>query len=1375
MRRVSFFTALLLLVTWIPCASASTDAIVPADAAARDYFAGDVAGAIKRLSKSLGDPQDTDALKPNLYALRTLMTFCQRANDQDCIVEWAPAAYRVLHALEFSNPLQRHSADLLAGYYFALVAEVEDTDEAARNALKTYLVEDDEAFSDQAIFIERQLLAAKFHFKLDDRVKARRAVDRALATLLSVKNPDTQRWTIATDLVDCLQLLLALGSGDRAAGLTFAMGDFVAQSLPPTSIEFIQYRLFESYIFLHRENAMVSVKAARSARGVLDQLTLTKEVRLPLDYAVNLQLAYSGILYGDSDAAEDGLRSLEQIIDLSHLRRTGTWAWQGQIAVVAMRALQNGFAGKVSNSRDMELLRTPGDFAVPSHFDESFNIWRRVGLLIAESADNLIKTRSDFRQIARDYVALVRKRARYSFDTFPTPEIEDRLIATVLLISFAKEAATASEDIDLAVSLADIATRSDRSFDSMAQIALGMTRATDDRYMLHEGLRLSSRRNKYEQQELKLLIAKASTPSTQGGDLLTDSNRRSVFADFAVALSRTQTYFAGHASYLNSDSLLPGEGEIRSVLRPDEALLSPVSVGGSLVVLVCMNASGGVVASSRFDGEAMRTDLRLLSLALTASHGPDEILDRQFPAEAAVRIYNALFKPVEGCLEGKRTVFLSGTFAVFPIPVSALLRSIPTRLDDGYALGSADWLLRHYSVGYLGMSAALVASRNRRNLSASLPFRFLGIGNPELGGVISSGETQVAAVTRGAIRNRTGEVVELPALPETRVELEAAARSLGEPTTILVGEDASEGQFRRQPLSQFRYLSFATHGLIREDIPGLREAALVLTPHEPLDPYDDGLLTASEIADLPLNADFVALSACNTANFDLNDFAADIPGMATAFAVAGVPATMATLWPVDSLTSKAVVESTFKQIGDDPDIRPANALASAQIAFIDEHIGTARAHPRYWAPFVVFGDSQSRAEKGQLHDDEVSIAETRMVTRSGGELLGATVTRSGQLVVAGIGEWNGQRFAATRASIESELSVRWKSDDYDVGGTRIAVDIGGSVLTAGYLWGGEANPVATPVLQVLNESGVKVREIKLETPGYSAFPTAAIATGDGGVLVAVSAEENSQTDYLRPRAIFLYRLSSDLKIVDQTTVSVAASSNGVVDARLARMGNGFVLSAADRLGNQSNETYFDDLLNPRLCSLKPYTWFYSVNDKPLSVHQLLSVSDVDLASLASASHGSALAIGSVRGCDGRSQLTVWRISGSSTEVLYQENGVLDTKGRGAVQMSDGRIVITGAVIRLTDVRRAHEGEKVSDYTDRLQTAVSFSQKEAADLLVVVVDETGQLEERSIIPFGSDVYGNQPIFYAGHLLVAGMVGNRAALIELSLPETPVVRH
>ena len=59
-------------------------------------------------------------------------------------------------------------------------------------------------------------------------------------------------------------------------------------------------------------------------------------------------------------------------------------------------------------------------------------------------------------------------------------------------------------------------------------------------------------------------------------------------------------------------------------------------------------------------------------------------------------------------------------------------------------------------------------------------------------------------------------------------------------------------------------VAFATHGLVAGELEGVSEPALVLTPPAEGTETDDGLLTASEVAQLKLNADWVILSACNT-------------------------------------------------------------------------------------------------------------------------------------------------------------------------------------------------------------------------------------------------------------------------------------------------------------------------------------------------------------------------------------------------------------------------------------------------------------------------------------------------------------------------------
>ncbi|WP_339548827.1 CHAT domain-containing protein, partial [Pseudomonas sp. RA_35y_Pfl2_P32] len=115
---------------------------------------------------------------------------------------------------------------------------------------------------------------------------------------------------------------------------------------------------------------------------------------------------------------------------------------------------------------------------------------------------------------------------------------------------------------------------------------------------------------------------------------------------------------------------------------------------------------------------------------------------------------------------------------------------------------------------------------------------------------------------RGAGVDRARLAQALPQLPDTADELNAVARDVGAADAdIHLGRDASETTLKRAPLAQYGIVYFATHGLVAGDIKGVGEPSLALSiPSQPTE-LDDGLLTASEVAQLKLNADWVVLSA----------------------------------------------------------------------------------------------------------------------------------------------------------------------------------------------------------------------------------------------------------------------------------------------------------------------------------------------------------------------------------------------------------------------------------------------------------------------------------------------------------------------------------
>jgi CHAT domain-containing protein len=125
----------------------------------------------------------------------------------------------------------------------------------------------------------------------------------------------------------------------------------------------------------------------------------------------------------------------------------------------------------------------------------------------------------------------------------------------------------------------------------------------------------------------------------------------------------------------------------------------------------------------------------------------------------------------------------------------------------------------------------------------------------------------------------------------------------------------------------------------------------------------DGLLTASKISRLSLNARLVVLSACNTARYDIAQASLGVQDLQAAFTVAGAPTLLASLWPVESATARKLTIGFFTQWRS-PQTGAADALARATRAFLDT-ADPAHQHPRFWAPFVVAGNGGVRGAPDQ--------------------------------------------------------------------------------------------------------------------------------------------------------------------------------------------------------------------------------------------------------------------------------------------------------------------------------------------------------------------------------------------------------------------------
>ena len=404
-------------------------------------------------------------------------------------------------------------------------------------------------------------------------------------------------------------------------------------------------------------------------------------------------------------------------------------------------------------------------------------------------------------------------------------------------------------------------------------------------------------------------------------------------------------------------------------------------------------------------GEGAKRCARLLGLGVAAAPADTDPLP--FDLSRAHDLYRSLFGALGEIVAGRDLVVVASG-ALTSLPLQVLITAPPpedasfTTTADGRRLTDAAsqldtvaWLGRKQAITVLPSLASLGPLRQVQKTS---PGRapYLGIGNPLLVGpdgtdrrafeapacVMSHDATADAAaslratsvsasktalrksVTSSTLRSAQGDKLSIRRqwpLPETADELcRVAEHARATPSDVIVGAAATEAGVKSMSadgrLAEARIVHFATHGLLAGEtaifLDGKTEPSLMLTPPEVPSEADDGLLTASEVAGLRLNADWVVLSACNTASGD-EVGAEALSGLARAFFYAGARSLLVSHWAVDSDSTVQLVTAAFDTMAREPGISQARALSGAMAALIDRRGPSA--HPSNWAPFVVVG------------------------------------------------------------------------------------------------------------------------------------------------------------------------------------------------------------------------------------------------------------------------------------------------------------------------------------------------------------------------------------------------------------------------------------
>jgi len=450
--------------------------------------------------------------------------------------------------------------------------------------------------------------------------------------------------------------------------------------------------------------------------------------------------------------------------------------------------------------------------------------------------------------------------------------------------------------------------------------------------------------------EIRASIARNAAAESQKPDPARDARLQAELekaaGEIATAERQLQAGFPRYAALVATQPVTPAD--LGAMLKGDEALMQilPSSSGTYSIVI----RAGGAVAvgASALKAEDIEGAVAGLRAGLDWQGGRE----RPFDLPAAHRLYIELFKPVEAALAGVRHITLVQGGALQSLPLGVLLTDPPQ--GNGYA--GQPWLARRYVLA-VATSLRSFADLRRAAAKPAAPEPFIGFADPTFSAGVT--ETRGLGEVINTCRMDAGidpaVVRRLPRLPETADEAKAVARALGAgDTKVATGIQASEQAVTGANLSRYRVVYFATHGLLSGEARCLNEPALALTPPSARSGRIDGLLDASEIANLKLNADWVVLSACNTAGPGGELTGDALSGLARAFFYAGARSVVASHWPVFSKPTATMMARVFDAYAKAPAAGKAAAVREGQLALMDQG---PLAHPTVWAPFVIVGDS----------------------------------------------------------------------------------------------------------------------------------------------------------------------------------------------------------------------------------------------------------------------------------------------------------------------------------------------------------------------------------------------------------------------------------
>ncbi|MEN6319870.1 MAG: tetratricopeptide repeat protein [Syntrophaceae bacterium] len=267
------------------------------------------------------------------------------------------------------------------------------------------------------------------------------------------------------------------------------------------------------------------------------------------------------------------------------------------------------------------------------------------------------------------------------------------------------------------------------------------------------------------------------------------------------------------------------------------------------------------------------------------------------------------------------------------------------------------YAMDEYQISYY-QSASVLTLQRGLHISRTKEPTFFGLGDPVFDAKDKrASDKRAVKIVAKKKENSSNDIADneetkdagyrFSRLVNTAKEIKEVGKLFNTPK-LMLGIDASEEKLKKENLTTRKYVLFSTHGILGNEIPYIKQPALVLSLVG--NNQEDGFLTASEIFNLDLNADIVGLSACKT-GLGVQSAGEGVVGLSRAFMYAGTDTVLVSLWSVADESTYKLMVKFFDGLKNGKD--KMTALREAK----DYLRNNGYDNPFYWAPFILVGEA----------------------------------------------------------------------------------------------------------------------------------------------------------------------------------------------------------------------------------------------------------------------------------------------------------------------------------------------------------------------------------------------------------------------------------